>query len=71
MCTLPSTASTHRSERGAAALIVTMVLLLVSSLVVLYVNRNLIFEQRSAANQYRAAQAFEASEAGVEWALRC
>jgi hypothetical protein len=68
MNTLSNTAS-RSSERGAAALIVTMALLLVSSLLVLYVNRSLIFEQRSSANQYRAAQAFEASEAGIEWAL--
>jgi PilX N-terminal len=63
-------ASCHASrERGAAALIVTMVMFLAMALVALFVNRNLVFEQRSAANQVRSTQAFEAAEAGLEWAL--
>lgn len=37
-------------------------------LVAVFANRNLVFEQRSSANQYRATQAFEAAEAGLEWA---
>lgn len=55
-------------QRGAAALIVTMMLFFAMVLVALFVNRNLVFEQRSSANQYRATQAFEAAEAGLEWA---
>ena len=58
----------HR-ERGAAALIVTMLLFFAMVLVAVFVNRNLVFEQRTSANQYRATQAFEAAEAGLEWAL--
>jgi hypothetical protein len=46
-----------------------MVLFFILSLVAAYTSRNLIFEQRTSANQYRASQAFEAAEAGVEWAL--
>ncbi len=48
-----------------------MVLLLffIISLVAAYAGRSLIFEQRTSANQYRATQAFEAAEAGLEWAL--
>ena len=34
-----------------------------------YTNRNLIFEQRTAANQYRSTQALEAAQAGLEWAM--
>lgn len=56
-------------QRGAAALIVTLMLFFAMALTALFVNRNLVFEQRSAANQYRATQAFEAAEAGLEWAL--
>ncbi|CAN5670260.1 hypothetical protein BH11PSE8_BH11PSE8_17070 [soil metagenome] len=56
-------------QRGAATLLITLALFLVMVLVALFVNRNLIFEQRASANQYRATQAFEAAEAGLEWAV--
>lgn len=55
--------------RGAASLIVVMVLFFLLSLVAAYTGRNLIFEQRTSVNQFRAVQGFEAAEAGVEWAL--
>jgi hypothetical protein len=55
-------------QRGAAALFITSMLFLAMALTALLVNRNLVFEQRSATNQYRATQAFEAAEAGLEWA---
>lgn len=58
-----------RRQRGVATLMVVMGLFFVVSLVAAYASRNLIFEQRTSANQYRATQAFEAAEAGVEWAL--
>ncbi len=61
--------STHSQQRGAATLLITMALFLAMVLVALFVNRNLIFEQRASANQYRATQAFEAAEAGLEWAV--
>jgi hypothetical protein len=38
-------------------------------MVAAYASRNLIFEQKTSANQYRATQAFEAAEAGLEWAV--
>jgi hypothetical protein len=46
-----------------------MVLFFIISLVAAYTSRNLIFEQRTSANMYRAGQAYEAAEAGLEWAL--
>ena len=57
-----------RRQRGAAALIVTMVLFFAMLLVAAFANRNLVFEQRTSTNQYRSTQAFEAAEAGLEWA---
>ena len=57
-----------RHAHGAAALIVVMMLFFVISMVAAYASRNLIFEQKTSANQYRATQAFEAAEAGLEWA---
>ena len=58
-----------RAQRGAATLIVVMLLFFIVSLVAAYAGRNLIFEQKTSANQYRATQAFEAADAGLEWAL--
>ena len=66
---LHHSSSAARHQRGAAALVVTALLFFVMVLVTLFVNRNLVFEQRASANQYRATQAFEAAEAGAEWAL--
>ncbi|MDE2437055.1 MAG: hypothetical protein KGM49_12415 [Sphingomonadales bacterium] len=60
--------STHR-QRGAGALIVVLVLFFVMSLVAAYSSRNIIFEQKTSANQYRSSQAAEAAEAGIEWAI--
>jgi Tfp pilus assembly protein PilX len=60
---------TPSRQHGAAALIVTLLLFFVLMLSTVFVNRNLVFEHRSSANQYRATQAFEAAEAGLEWAL--
>jgi hypothetical protein len=62
-------ASRPGAQRGAAALIVVLLLFFVISLVAAYAGRNLIFEQKTSTNQYRATQAFEAAEAGLEWAL--
>ncbi len=56
-------------QRGAAALVVTMLLVFAMLIVVAVANRNVIVEARSSANQYRSAQSFEAAEAGLEWAL--
>jgi len=62
-------AQRQRRESGAASLIVVLVLFFLVSLVAAYTSRNLIFEQRTSVNQYRSTQAFEAAEAGIEWAL--
>lgn len=55
-------------QHGAAALSVSLLLLFVLTLVVGFASRNLLFEQRAAANQARSTQAFEAAEAGLAWA---
>jgi hypothetical protein len=52
-----------------ATLVVVLLLFLIVSMVAAYTNRNLIFEQRTATNQYRSTQAHEAAEAGLQWAL--
>jgi len=57
------------AQRGAAALLVVVVLFFILALVTAYASRNLIFEQRISANNQRATQAFEAAEAGIEFAV--
>jgi hypothetical protein len=57
------------SQHGAATLVVVMVLFFIVSMVAAYTSRNLIFEQRTGANLYRATQSAEAAEAGMNWAL--
>jgi len=56
-------------QRGAATLVVVMVLFFIIAMVAAYTSRNLVFEQRTSANQYRSTQALEAADAGIEWAL--
>lgn len=58
----------RKKQRGAATLVVTLVLMLAMSLGAFHLNRNLALGQRLAANQVQAAQAFEAAEAGLDWA---
>ena len=56
--------------RNRMRTVLTMLGLLAALLLaVLFVNRGLLLEMRMASNQARATQAFEAAEAGVEWAL--
>lgn len=57
-----------RRQRGAAALGITLMLLFALALVVGMVHRTLLLEQRASANQLRSTRAFEAAEAGLEWA---
>jgi PilX N-terminal len=64
-----STAGRPHAQRGIASLIIVMVLFFIVSMVAAYASRNLIFEQRTSANQYVSTQAMEAAEAGIEWAI--
>ncbi len=61
--------SSARSQHGAATIFITIVLLLAVGLIGLYTNRGAIMEQRLAANEIRAKQAFAAANAGLEAAL--
>lgn len=55
-------------QRGVGTLAVSLLLLFGTSIVILYLNRGLVFEQKTSANQFRSTSAFEVAEAGVEWA---
>lgn len=56
-------------ERGAATVGVTLALVGALLVAVLYAHRGSLLESRMAANQARATVAFEAAEAGIEWAV--
>lgn len=56
-------------QRGAATLAVSLVLLFAMLMTAACVHRSLLFEQRLSANQYREAQAFEAAQSGLDWAI--
>lgn len=55
-------------QRGATTLAVTLMLLGAMLLVLLAANRNTLLELRQSANQMHSTAAFEAAEAGLEWA---
>ncbi len=57
------------SQRGAAALALTTLLALAGLLVVAYTQRHVVAETRGSAHALRTAQAFEAAEAGLDWAI--
>ena len=64
----PHSAS-RQHQRGAATLVVVMILFFIMAMMAAFASRNLLFEQRLASNYYRAGLAFEVAEAGAEWTL--
>lgn len=60
--------SLNRRQRGVGSLLVVVLLFAAMAIIVTFTNRNLIFEQKTSANQYRSTLALEAAEAGLEWA---
>ena len=61
--------SGRQGERGVAALFVTVLLCLAMVLAVALAQRNVDVEEQRSANELRATSAFEAAEAGLDWAL--
>ncbi len=59
----------QRRQRGAATLVVVMVLFLVMALLAAYANRSLMFEQRISGSYYRASMAQEMAEGGIDWTV--
>jgi hypothetical protein len=57
------------SQRGAAALFVTVLLCLLMVLATAVAQRNVLVEEQRSANDLRSSLAFEAADAGLEWAL--
>ncbi|WP_077036053.1 PilX N-terminal domain-containing pilus assembly protein [Pelomonas sp. KK5] len=65
----PSLVTARAGQRGAATLVVVMILFFIMAMMAAYANRNLVFEQRIASNYYRGGVAAEAADAGAEWTL--
>ncbi|MFH7044042.1 PilX N-terminal domain-containing pilus assembly protein [Paucibacter sp. JuS9] len=61
--------SLRQRQAGAATLVVVMSLFLIVAMLAAFASRNMVYEQRIASNYYRTGVAYEAAEAGVEWAL--
>jgi len=55
-------------QRGVGTLAISMLLLFAMSIVAFYLNRGLVFEQKTSAAQMQSAKAREIAEAGIEWA---
>lgn len=56
-------------QKGLATIPLVMVLVLAVSVVVIYLNRPLIAEQRASTNTYHATRAAQAANGGLAWAL--
>lgn len=56
-------------QRGVAALAVSLLLLFAMGLLAFFTHRNLLFEHKASANQYRSTRAFEMAQAGLDWAV--
>lgn len=55
-------------QRGFSALVISVVLMVCMAIGLMYANSGVLFEQRTSANLSQAELAFEAAEAGIEWA---
>lgn len=65
----PRLPTQREQQRGAATLVVVMVLFLIMALLAAYANRSLVFEQRIANGYYRASLAQEMAEGGLDWTV--
>jgi hypothetical protein len=59
----------HLQQRGAASLVVSLIILALITMVTIYTSKSIITEQKITNNDYRAKQAFEAAEAGIGVAI--
>lgn len=56
-------------QRGAATLLIALIVMTTVTLVTLYTSRTVLMEKKMATNDYRSRVAFEAAEAGMEAAV--
>lgn len=65
----PEYARSGHSQRGAATLLVALILLFAMTLSVFFIHRNLVADREDAANNYRITRAQMAADAGLQLAL--
>lgn len=58
-----------RKQAGAATLIITVIIMLAAAMLMFYTAQHSVMQQKSASNQYQAAQSFEAAEGGLEFGI--
>lgn len=56
-------------QKGMATLLVSVVILFLATVLVIFVSRSALMEQRMSANEIRHKQAFEAAQAGLDQAM--
>jgi hypothetical protein len=56
-------------QGGAATLITALILLVAMTIITIFAARSAVMEQKIYANEFRAKQAFEAAEAGLEYGI--
>lgn len=59
----------YRNQKGAATLLIAMVILISITIIVFLTSQTIVTEQRIAANETRAAESQEAAQAGVSYVL--
>lgn len=61
--------SIYRKQRGAATLLITFVLFTAAVLIIIFATNYSMLQQKTSTNQYSNNQAFEAAEAGLDYAV--
>lgn len=69
LATVKNFKASAQCQKGAASLVMSMVILALITFVTIYTSRSLLNEQKIANNDYRAKQAFAAAEAGIAEAV--
>jgi Tfp pilus assembly protein PilX len=61
--------SVRKGLKGVTTIVMTTLLLITMTLIIMFAAYNTLFAQKIFANQYRNQQAFEAAQAGLEYAM--
>lgn len=59
-----------RSERGAATLILAVILLVAAVFIIIFAANHSLTQEKTSANQYANSQSYEAAEAGLEFGIQ-